>query len=198
MACACLAPADWALPDLTDSKAFKSKSKKQLKRRAELHDEIEAAFPFVRLFVEWVWQDEIDRVGLGRAHAQAMRKVTVAALEVAPGARVVVDGLLKLHNILHESVPKADTLFQAVSAASVFAKEERDRWMWTDADSEFPEYDFISNVGYGAPKHIKALDEYGPCRLHRMSYEPVFKRAGVVPGEAYESVTRRSHLDDVV
>jgi ribonuclease HII len=183
---------------LDDSKKFKTKSKKQMKRRAELHDEIVAAFPFVRLFTEWVWQDEIDRVGLGRAHVQAFRKVVTAAVEVCPEARVILDGTIKLHNIIHESIPKADGLFQAVSAASVFAKEERDRWMWTDGDSEFPEYDFIHNVGYHSEKHVKALDEHGPCRLHRMSYEPVFKRAGVVPGEAYESVTRRSHLDDVV
>lgn len=180
--CAVLAPKDWTLPGLNDSKKFKSKA--QLKRRAELHDEIEAAFPFVRFFIEWVWMDEIDRAGLGKAHATAMRKVVVAALEVVPEARVVLDGTLKLHNIVHESFPKADGLVPAVSAASVFAKEERDRWMWTNADSEFPDYDFINNVGYGAPKHIQALDDFGPCKIHRMSYEPVFKRSGVVPSDS--------------
>lgn len=172
--CAAVVPKDWTLKGLNDSKKLSEK------RREKLHGEIQELFPFVRTILSWTWPADIDRLGVGKARTAAFRRVVLEALQLEPDARVVLDGGLFLKDIEHESFPKADGIVPAVMAASVYAKVERDRWMETVADSEFPLYSFAAHKGYGAPAHIKALDEHGPCSIHRMSYEPVFKRAGVI------------------
>ena len=42
-------------------------------------------------------------------------------------------------------------------------------------DKIYPMYDFAHNKGYGTKKHLLALEEYGICKYHRLSYAPVFK-----------------------
>ena len=51
-------------------------------------------------------------------------------------------------------------------------KVERDRMM-NAYDKEYPEYGFAQHKGYGTAQHIEALEKYGPCPIHRRSFEPV-------------------------
>jgi ribonuclease HII len=37
----------------------------------------------------------------------------------------------------------------------------------------FPAYGFDHNVGYATPEHKRALDEHGPCAIHRRLFAPV-------------------------
>ena len=37
----------------------------------------------------------------------------------------------------------------------------------------WPMYDWVSNKGYPAPKHLKALKEHGPTPLHRFTFARV-------------------------
>jgi len=37
----------------------------------------------------------------------------------------------------------------------------------------YPHYQFKKNKGYATLEHKQALLEYGPCEIHRMSFEPV-------------------------
>jgi ribonuclease HII len=60
----------------------------------------------------------------------------------------------------------------SIAAASIVAKVGRDRIMVAAAESH-PEYDWASNKGYAAPKHLLALMEHGPTPLHRRSFAPV-------------------------
>lgn len=71
--------------------------------------------------------------------------------------------------------PKADETFQSVAAASVVAKVERDRLMIAMHD-KYPRYNFAGNKGYGTEEHLFALKLYGPCEIHRISFN------GVLPG----------------
>jgi ribonuclease HII len=66
-----------------------------------------------------------------------------------------------------------DALSASIAAASIIAKVFRDELVreWSPV---FPEYDLASNKGYSAPKHIKALREFGPSPLHRQSFAPVW------------------------
>jgi ribonuclease HII len=70
-------------------------------------------------------------------------------------------------------LPKADALVGAVAAASIFAKECRDRWMKSVACTTYPGYCFEKHVGYGTADHMKALHSLGVCPLHRRSYLPI-------------------------
>ena len=57
------------------------------------------------------------------------------------------------------------------------AKVERDRWCM-EVDALFPSYGFLAHKGYGTQVHLRALNEHGPCDLHRRSFAPVAKLLG--------------------
>lgn len=65
-----------------------------------------------------------------------------------------------------------DATEPCISAASIVAKEWRDRIM-LKASQDHPHYCWDRNKGYGTPDHLAALQEHGPCPLHRRSFAPV-------------------------
>lgn len=73
-----------------------------------------------------------------------------------------------------ETIVGGDDLIDSISAASILAKVYRDREMMI-AHELFPHYGFDKHMGYPTKMHILALDEFGPCDLHRMSFAPVAK-----------------------
>ena len=83
------------------------------------------------------------------------------------GWQVLVDGRpMKRLCFVHDGLVKGDTISLAVAMASLLAKVTRDREM-RELGDVFPAYGFSSNKGYGAPVHIDALRQYGPCDHHR-------------------------------
>jgi ribonuclease HII len=58
----------------------------------------------------------------------------------------------------------------AIAAASVIAKETRDRYM-RRADSAHPGWDFAQHVGYATPEHRQAIERLGVSPLHRLSFQ---------------------------
>ncbi|MHB8735021.1 MAG: ribonuclease HII [Terriglobales bacterium] len=68
-----------------------------------------------------------------------------------------------------------DALSHSIAAASIVAKVYRDALMRRWA-AVFPAYDLASNKGYGAPRHLAALERFGASPLHRMSFAPVWER----------------------
>ncbi len=71
-----------------------------------------------------------------------------------------------------QTVVKGDEKVEAIGAASILAKVERDRIMMEYAE-QHPEYGFDVNFGYYSEGHINALKKYGPCPIHRKSFRPV-------------------------
>jgi ribonuclease HII len=65
-----------------------------------------------------------------------------------------------------------DACEPCISAASILAKEHRDRLMREYAAAH-PHYGWDSNKGYGTPEHLEALRVHGPTPLHRRSFAPV-------------------------
>ncbi len=70
------------------------------------------------------------------------------------------------------SIIKGDAKSASIAAASIIAKVTRDRMMMK-YDVEYPQYGFSQHKGYGTAQHIAALNQYGPCPIHRRSFEPV-------------------------
>lgn len=128
----------------------------------------------------WVHAEEIDAIGL----SQALRLATIRAVEAVktPYHEIIIDGTI---NFLSETVkgqyvttlPKADFLIPAVSAASIIAKVARDTYM-EEQSLVYPEYGFDSHVGYGTARHQKALETHGVTPLHRRSFAPIAKMVG--------------------
>jgi ribonuclease HII len=120
--------------------------------------------------------DEIDRWGMTRA-------LRVAARRAVDGLGMGVDVILLDGNFDYLSdhpadvttIVKGDAHSSSIAAASIVAKVARDALM-VAADDEHPGYDFASNKGYPAPSHVAGLDDLGPCRLHRHSWNPIVAR----------------------
>ena len=65
-----------------------------------------------------------------------------------------------------------DAKVEAISAASIIAKTERDRMM-VAMHARYPGYEFAQHKGYGTELHRARLRELGPCPEHRRSFAPV-------------------------
>ena len=83
----------------------------------------------------------------------------------------LIDGnkLIKNFNYSQKYVIKGDAKSAAIAAASILAKVSRDRYM-DKIHLEFPQYDWINNKGYLTKNHINAIEKYGPCKYHRLSF----------------------------
>jgi ribonuclease HII len=117
--------------------------------------------------------EEIDAINILQATMLAMTRA-VASLSVRPG-HVLVDGN-RLPKWEHEAtaVIGGDAIHPCISAASIIAKEYRDRIMIA-ADGDYPGYGWVRNKGYGAAIHMAALEKLGPTPLHRRSFAPIAK-----------------------
>jgi ribonuclease HII len=57
----------------------------------------------------------------------------------------------------------------------------------TRLHDDYPAYDFVTHKGYITPTHTAALDEHGPCEIHRRRFVNVRRAMGeAVPGYADE------------
>ncbi|MEW6051959.1 MAG: ribonuclease HII [Candidatus Zixiibacteriota bacterium] len=116
--------------------------------------------------------ETIDKVNILRASLMAMRKA-VAELKQSPEF-ILVDGTFPIPNLPQPqlAVVGGDGRCKAIAAASIIAKVTRDRIM--DHYQElYPSFSFSTHKGYPTPLHLKELDEYGPCDIHRKSFKPV-------------------------
>lgn len=122
----------------------------------------------------WVQPDEIDELGLTKSMKLAVKRALLD-LNASQIEEIIMDGHI---NYCHPSyvnvkcVVKADAKYPIVSAASIYAKVIRDNLM-IDLAERFKNYGFESHVGYGTAKHVKALQDFGITKIHRLSYKPV-------------------------
>lgn len=146
-------------------------------RRASLDEAIRASCDWAVAVVE---PEEIDRVNIFMATMLAMTRA-VARLTAAIGCEageVLIDGNLTPQGRCEEwcwparPIVGGDALEPCISAASIIAKEWRDRLM-CEAAAAHPHYGWERNKGYGTPEHLEALRLHGPSPLHRRSFAPV-------------------------
>lgn len=166
VAAACVLGPD-APGGLDDSKKLSAK------RRAVLEPQIKASCHWALGVVE---AEEIDRINIFAATMLAMTRA-VAALALEPD-EVLIDGNMTPAGRHPDwcwparAIVGGDGLEPCISAASILAKEHRDRLMREYAQAH-PHYGWDSNMGYGTAKHLAALREHGPSPLHRRSFAPV-------------------------
>jgi ribonuclease HII len=109
--------------------------------------------------------------------ARGLHVTNLAALRDAL-ARVARDGSICLSdgfpvaNLGHrqQAVIGGDAKSAAIAAASVIAKETRDRYM-RRADAAHPGWEFAEHVGYSTPEHREAIERLGVSPLHRLSFQ---------------------------
>ncbi len=138
-------------------------------RREALYDEIRAKALCCSVAEASV--EEIDRINILQATMLAMRRA-VQGLRLKP-VRVLVDGnRIPPLDVPAEAIVKGDALVQAISAASILAKVERDRWC-AQLHESYPQYGFAGHKGYGTAEHLAALRLHGACPEHRRTFAPV-------------------------
>jgi ribonuclease HII len=158
-------------PGLDDSKKLTAA------RRAELEVVIKRRCQWAVGIVE---VDDIDRLNIFGATMLAMT-LAVDALCAKLGCdplEVLVDGNMTPAGRRPEwrwtarAIVGGDAIEPCISAASIIAKEHRDRMMCLAAQ-QHEHYGWEKNKGYGTPDHLAALRAYGPSPLHRKSFSPV-------------------------
>ena len=176
---AILSPDDEAYSDNGELlRKIKDSKKLTHQRRAVLKDYIEDNA--IETVVTWAEPEEIDRINVLQADMAAMHRALRAL--TTPFQRILVDGTYwgAYEDVDVEAITIAggDAECLAIAAASILAKEAHDTWVREQvaADPTLDErYGFGSNMGYGAPKHLAGLQQWGPHSMHRMSFAPVRK-----------------------
>ncbi len=165
IAAAVILPRHWKNREVDDSKKLTEK------KRHIIFSELVSESSEVDWGIGLVDQVEIDRVNILNATHRAM-KLAIDALRNPPGI-ALIDGLpVKGLKVPHRAIVKGDGISISIAAASVIAKVSRDQIMIEYA-KEFPVYGFEKHKGYGTKQHLEALRKYGPCRLHRRSFQPI-------------------------
>lgn len=118
---------------------------------------------------------EIDTLGIAPANRLALRRA-VEGLALRPDFLLLDFLTLPDLPLPQRGVPHGDAISLTIAAASIIAKVTRDHWM-AGQDDLYPDYGFARHKGYGTAMHQAALDQRGPCPLHRRSFAPVAKMA---------------------
>ena len=161
------------LPALDDSKRLSARQR-------------EAAFRLIQeqaaaVSVAAEAEEEIDRIGIGKAVIQAMLKA-VSGLSVKPEHLLLDYVPIKECPYPYETLVKGDARSYSIAAASIVAKVTRDQIM-EQAEQLYPGYDFARNKGYGTARHREQLATLGPCPIHRRSFAPLRQRSLKLGGD---------------
>jgi ribonuclease HII len=114
--------------------------------------------------------DSLNPLGASMlAMAEALNK-----LKFAPALALVDGNKSPILSCSVRTVVHGDAKSLSIAAASIIAKVIRDRLM-DQEHLRYPEYGFDQHKGYGTKKHLKALAEFGPCPIHRLTYRGVLK-----------------------
>ncbi|MFN8015495.1 MAG: ribonuclease HII [Acidimicrobiia bacterium] len=169
---ACVIPGAGTIEGVRDSKKI------SIKKREQLSEKI------------WAWaktigigatsNEEIDKYGLGRCLTIAAIRALENIDKLFKPDYVLLDGshnFIKNNSYEVQTIVKGDNISHAIAAASIVAKVYRDNIMSsTECIDKYGVYGFEKNKGYPSPAHRQALSQYGPCDMHRVSwniFEPI-------------------------
>ncbi len=161
-AAAVILPPDFYNVTLNDSKKLNEKQRYYL-REVILKESIAWAVGIVH-------QEEIDEINILNASIKAMH-LSLDQLTTKPNF-IIIDGnrFKPYKEIPHQTIIKGDGKFASIAAASILAKTYRDDFMFEQHEL-FPQYNWKKNKGYPTMDHRKAIEEFGRCALHRMSFK---------------------------
>lgn len=156
-AAAVILPEGYIPEELNDSKKLSPK------KRDKLFDEIKNNA--VSYAIATASVAEIEEHNILEASLLAMRRA-IEKLYPKPDFALIDGNIARGFDIPSKAIIDGDALCPSIAAASILAKVARDRYC-LEMDALFPMYGFASHKGYGTAKHRKAIEDYGPCPLHR-------------------------------
>ena len=159
-AAAVILPEHLEIPGLNDSKKLSDK------RRRELFPIIQGSA--LAYGIGFASPEEIDEINILQATFLAMRRA-ISQLHVTPDLALIDGNRETDFGVPCRTVIKGDSLSANIAAASVLAKVSRDDLMLKAAEA-YPGYGFEIHKGYGTKAHYAALEEKGPCAIHRRTF----------------------------
>ncbi len=167
-ASAVVLPKDFPFEVLNDSKKLSEK------RRLEIEPIIKDNA--IAWAISWATPKEIDEINILQASMLAMKRAYEKVLiqlnkkKITPNILLVDGNKTPKVDILCQAIVKGDSKIPEIMAASILAKNTRDRFM-IKAAKRWPQYNFDKHKGYPCPQHKELLRKYGPCPIHRLSFK---------------------------
>jgi len=164
-AAAVILPRELDIPGLNDSKKLTEKKREAL---YEIITAQAAAWSVAR-----VEAAEIDKMDILNARMLAMQKA-LDGLTLRPDLALIDGnrdhGSRYAIEIPHRLIVGGDGKSASIAAASILAKVSRDRYVSTELDAKYPQYQFAKHKGYGTKLHYEMLDRYGPSPVQRKTF----------------------------
>ena len=167
-AAAVVLPSDFPFEILADSKALSEK--KRLFAEPIIKEKA------IAWAIAWGTPAEIDSINILNASLLAMKRAYLLVEKQLASKGIVPDILLVDGNkrpdvpIACQAIVKGDASVHEIMAASILAKNARDRIM-TLAAKRWPQYGFEKHKGYPCASHKAALRQFGPCPIHRLTFK---------------------------
>lgn len=161
VACVIL-PEDEIIEGLNDSKKLTEKKREQLAKIIK-----EKAIEYQ---IQYMSVEEVDELNVYEASRQAMMKCIRKMKHKVD--YVLSDAMPLDFEFPCLSIIKGDMKSASIAAASIIAKVERDHYM-VELGKQYPMYGFEKHKGYVTKAHLQAINEYGICEHHRVSFAPV-------------------------
>lgn len=145
--------------EITDSKKLSEKKRIELSMMIKRHSNFNIGVSN---------NIEIDRYNILNATNISMKKAYSKFEDTK--FKIKIDGLetFKLNDRTSFHV-KGDQKSITIAAASILAKVYRDDLM-IKLSSEYPQYGWLKNKGYGTKEHINAIHQFGISEYHRRSF----------------------------
>ena len=116
---------------------------------------------------------EIDQMNILNASLVAMARAVQKLTQVPQFC--LIDGNKLPPDLNGLAVVKGDAKSLSFAAASIIAKETRDKIMHELA-VQYPMYAWDKNAGYPTPEHLRAIEKYGINQHYRKSFKPIKER----------------------
>jgi ribonuclease HII len=167
VAAAVVLPRNFEANLITDSKLLKPKIRLQLD---DYIKENALDFAITELSAEFIDQHNILNASIHAMH------LSLDKLKVRPELILIDGNRFHPYNFIpHQCIVKGDSKILSIAAASILAKNYRDKLM-IELHDEFPQYGWNKNMGYATKDHREALMKYGPTVHHRKSFKLIYDK----------------------
>ena len=164
VAAACILPEDTLIEGIDDSKKLSVSERSQVFQKILSLSDLDYGIGIVDSLI-------IDQINILQATFQAML-IAISRLSQKPDFLLVDGDKMPSAHLPGQAIIQGDSLSQSIAAASIIAKETRDQLMRA-FDEQWPQYHFSAHKGYATEEHLLAIQKYGPCPIHRMSFAPL-------------------------
>lgn len=164
VAAACIIPKGVLIEGIDDSKKIESSKREEVFQRIINH-------PKVSYSVGIVDNKVIDQINILQASFLAMKQA-IRKLLIKPDFLLFDGNQYPMTSIPSNAIVKGDSLSISIAAASIIAKQTRDKIM-EEYHIKWPHFGFDQHKGYATEKHRNAIVKHGPCEIHRRSFDPI-------------------------